>query len=101
MRSRYSAYALHEYKYIIATTYPKSPLYQKNQKLWLESIQSFCAKTQFIKLEIIESKLEEKESYVTFIAYLKQGNQDASFKEASRFLKENGQWYYTEGKIVA
>lgn len=96
MRSRYTAYALHEYKYIIDTTHPKSPLYLKDTKLWLNQIQSFSINTQFIKLEILDSTLGEHESYVTFKAYLKQGTSDASFTERSRFLKENGQWFYYE-----
>ncbi len=99
MRSRYSGYALHQYEYIISTTHPKSPLYLKDRNLWLNQIKHFSANTQFVRLEILDSSLEELESYVTFIAHLKQGNKDASFKEISRFLKENGQWLYFAGRI--
>ncbi len=47
----------------------------------------------------MDSKLGDLESYVTFVAYLKQGYRDASFQEISRFLKENNEWLYIEGII--
>lgn len=97
MKSRYSAYALHQTDYIIATTHPKSLLYLRNYWRWKEQIQHFSTLTKFLRLEIIDHHLGEVESYVTFIAHLKQGEADASFKEKSRFLLEHSKWFYFEG----
>jgi SEC-C motif-containing protein len=97
MRSRYSAYALDQPEYIMLTTHPKSPLYLKDKTIWSKQIRHFTMNTQFLQLKILDSKVGELESYVTFMAYLKQGGLDASFKETSRFLKENDQWLYLMG----
>lgn len=99
MKSRYSAYAQHQYDYIISTTHPKSPLYMANAILWRTEIKKFSTATQFVKLEIFDYKAGPLESYVTFGAYLRQGDRDVSFKETSRFILENQAWFYVEGVV--
>lgn len=83
MRARYSAYALSLVDYIVQTTH-------SSRKLDLEAIQNFCATTQFVGLEILDTS----EDTVTFKAILKQGKIDTSFVETSTFVKENGRWVY-------
>lgn len=99
MRSRYAAYALNLPEYIIKTTHPQNPAYQKNQKKWASEILTFCETTQFCGLEILDFTQNENEAFVSFKAILKQNEQDASFKEKSRFVKENGQWLYFNGTV--
>lgn len=89
MRSRYAAYALKLADYIMDTTDPQSPHYEKNRSKWKENILDFGT-MQFTGLDI----LEEKEDIVTFKAHLKQGNQDLSFTEKSLFTKKDGSWLY-------
>lgn len=100
MKSRYSAYARHQYDYIMSTTHPKSRLYLKNQVLWRNEIKRFSSATKFIKLEIFDYSPGTTESFVTFGAYLQQGEADISFKEISRFILENHKWYYMDGQLV-
>lgn len=97
MRSRYSAYALHLPEYIIKTTHPNNPSFIKDTTFWKRSISEFCSLTNFENLEIREFLDGEKEAFVTFFAHLKQGNQDVSFQEKSRFLKVKKQWFYHSG----
>jgi SEC-C motif-containing protein len=91
MRSRYSAYALHNIDYVMRTTHQA---YRKKGAQWRKDLEQFSKTTQFIGLEILEDLPGEKESFVTFRALLEQGGNDLSFTEKSRFLKEKGAWYY-------
>lgn len=99
MRSRYSAYARGIASYIMSTTHPSSPWYLKDRRTWLNQIRQFCAELSFNKLEILNSSLGDKESFVTFVAHLSRGAQDLTFTEKSRFLKEGNAWLYIEGEI--
>jgi len=95
MKSRYSAYAAGESRYIIATTHPDNPDYKEEQKAWREEIDLFCRHTAFLGLEILASMEAEREATVTFIAKLSTGE----LREKSRFLKEEGRWLYLDGVI--
>ena len=92
MRSRYCAYAINNYKYIIKTDY------NKNEDI--DSIKDFSQNTTFQNLKIIEFIDGLEESYVTFKATLSSNNNDCSFTEKSRFIKENNIWYYIDGIML-
>ena len=92
MRSRYSAYALGLVDYIIQTTHP-----QNEQPLSRETIEQFCATTEFKNLEIFNVEEEPEKSQVTFRASLMSQGQDISFVEESLFEKVDGQWLYRSG----
>ncbi|MCH9812183.1 hypothetical protein K0U07_05445 [bacterium] len=96
MRSRYSAYALNLYEYIIHTTHTKSPHYEKDLLQWKESIADFSRRTTFVGLSI----LEHSKDMVTFHAKLLQNGKDASFTEKSFFENENGTLKYFQGSRV-
>lgn len=89
MRSRYTAYTLHNADYIYNTTFPTERKYH-NKK----DILSWAKSCTWIKLEIISAS----ESVVEFKAYYL----DSSLKmqvhhERSFFEKQNGSWYFKEG----
>jgi len=73
MRSRYSAYAAGESRYIIATTHPDNPDYREADKAWREEIDLFCQHTVFLGLEIMAFVEGETEATVTFKAKLSSG----------------------------
>lgn len=100
MRSRYAAYALGLANYIIMTTHPDHPDAKRNREQWLKEILQFSKQTQFIKLEILKDEEGEKESFVTFVAHLKQSVRDATFTERSYFQKIDNRWYYLSGKVI-
>lgn len=93
MRSRYSAYAFGLTDYIMKTTHPDNPDFTENHTQWTEEILHFCNVTDFLGLKIIEVSEGTEKAYVTFEASLSSG----ILKEKSRFLKENGKWYYVDG----
>ncbi len=96
MRSRYSGYALKKPDYIMLTTHPLNPSYTQDRKRWRQDILKFC-QFHFDRLEILDFTDGDTTATVTFIAHLRQGNRDASFKEKSLFEKVNGRWLYKEG----
>lgn len=102
MRSRYSAYALGNVRYIMETTHPDSPYYQKNKSAWIKSLKTYTTQTAFIGLQVHEatSGEDEKTGFVSFTAILLQNGRNASFTEKSRFLRVNNRWLYVDGEIT-
>ena len=93
MRSRYSAYALKLANYIIETTDPASPHFQKNLSAWRKNILAF-GNLNFTGLDILEAK----DDTVAFKAHLKDGSRDASFIEKSLFTKKSNRWLYLKAE---
>jgi SEC-C motif domain protein len=100
MKSRFSAFATQNSKYIIFTTHNKNPDFTDDLKSWEEDIINFSKNTRFEKLEILDFTERELESFVTFKATLFQNNEDVSFIEKSRFLKVDGKWQYVDGQFI-
>src|SRR4051812_11236618 len=93
MRSRYTAYALGNIDYIIATTHPRHAEICRPLEERKKEIEQFCKGTLFRKLEI----LEVSETAVTFRATLSEGGKVFFLSERSAFEKVNGRWYYLSG----
>ncbi len=89
MRSRYAAYALGEADYILTTTHQKNSVQQS-----IASIKEFSENTSFDGLAILEHVTDGDHAIVKFHATLKQGEQDASFTETSRFERVFDLWLY-------
>ncbi len=101
MRSRYSAYALHNSSYIIKTTHPDNPAYRPhNEAAWRADIETFCRTTRFANLDLLLTKggNTPDEGWVTFKASLFQGEQDISYIEQSFFQCHEGLWKYVSGE---
>jgi len=90
MRSRFAAYALGLVDYVIDTTDPSGPQWVADREAWRQSIERFSANTTFQGLRI-EGHTEDT---VAFHATLEQMGQDASFRENSRFVQQDGRWLY-------
>jgi len=95
MKSRYSAYAVGDAKYIIKTTHPENPEYQEELKAWQKSIENFCKENSFLGLEIESYEQAKEYSFVTFKAYFAEGE----LCEKSRFVQNRGLWLYLDGEI--
>ena len=95
MRSRYTAYALNNLDYIMATTHPDSPHFSNNSFEWRRDLESFSLNTQFAGLQVLSVELDT----VTFRATLLElavPKRDISFTECSLFRRVNGRWLYVE-----
>ncbi|MGZ3633179.1 MAG: peptide deformylase [Parachlamydiaceae bacterium] len=98
MRSRYVAYVLNLPDYIIATTHPGSPYYQDNRTTWKRNLAQFSERSTFHKLEILDFQENGDSAMVVFVAYLSQGEEEATFTEKSYFQKVKGKWLYLRGE---
>ena len=92
MKSRFSAYALGDIKYIIETSLDKNL-----DEAELKRFSKYC---EFVNLKILEFTDAMSESCVTFRATIFCEKTDSSFTEKSRFLKIDGKWLYSDGEII-
>lgn len=99
MRSRYSAYALKNSSYLIATTHPENKeaiKYKNNPILWEESITAFCDKITLENLEILNTGTDSIGPFVQFqITCLNAAtSKELIYKELSHFAKLDNRWLY-------
>lgn len=102
MRSRYSAFCEHDINYLIASLHPSKR--QSDDKEQLSTSMQDC---QWLSLKIINTlngSASDLDGEIEFIAhYTQQHNQPqlGSLHERSRFVKEQGQWFYVDGDLFA
>ena len=100
MRSRFSAYALELYDYIISTTHPGGPQFESDRLRWHMQLQKFSSQTVFEGLQIRTEEKGPIQAFVSFHASLKQHGRDASFSERSLFVLHKGRWLYHSGEPI-
>lgn len=96
MRSRYSAHVKQLVQCIIDTYHPSCHAEEFRDGI-VESTE-----LEWRKLKVLSSHLSTMspyEGFVSFKATYSANNQLHQLKEHSRFLKENGKWYYIDGEI--
>ena len=90
MRSRYSAFAIGDEDYLAATWHPSS----RPADLSLNPDQ------KWVSLEIVartKGGLLDTEGTVEFRASYRIQTQKGEQHEVSRFVKEDGRWFYVDG----
>ncbi|KDE37917.1 YchJ family protein [Kosakonia radicincitans] len=94
MRSRYTAFVLHQTEYLIKTWHPSCEAHAFRQQ-----IEAGFADTHWLGLTVFEHAdgVNDNEGYVSFAARFQEKGKSGAIIERSRFLKENGQWYYIDG----
>ncbi|NJM32919.1 MAG: hypothetical protein HC848_08790 [Limnobacter sp.] len=91
MRSRYSAYVLGLKNYLLATWHPGTRP-QASDDLGLSESK------RWLGLEVRRAFQTGTEGQVEFVARYKPASAPAGrLHETSRFVLENGQWFYVEG----
>ena len=91
MRSRYSAFVLHHFNYLIETHHP-------DFLLGLTEKQLAEINTQWLGLEIISSKQQAEKAEVTFKAWFIENNKIDAIYECSSFVRQHERWLYTQGQ---
>ncbi len=97
MKTRYSAYAFSNLRYIIKTTHQENQDFTTDIKSWEKDILDFSKNGEFRDLEILEFIDGETEAFVTFCATIFINNKNASFVEKSKFYKVDSKWLYHSG----
>lgn len=94
MRSRYSAFVMKDTDYLISTWHPNC-----QAATFRPEIEAGFAHTQWLGLTVFEHAAgkNDSEGYVSFIARFNEDGKAGAIIERSRFLKENGRWYYIDG----
>lgn len=89
MRSRYSAYVMRLYDYLLAT--------------WHDSTRPSSldeAPTRWLGLEVRRHEpIDQTHARVEFVARYRVDGRGHRLHEISRFVREGGRWYYVDGEI--
>lgn len=94
MRSRYSAYVLGLEDYLLRTWHPST----RPASL---DLQDGKVRTTWLGLKVLRSQSEADRAVVEFVARYKVGGGSARrLHETSRFVCEEGRWYYVDGDVA-
>ena len=92
MRSRYSAYVLKLEAYLVATWHPDT----RPSELDLTADD-----TKWLGLEVKKHALQDaSHATVEFVARYRVAGKGHRLHELSRFVREDGRWYYVDGDMV-
>ena len=93
MRSRYAAYVLGREDYLLATWHPAT----RPADLALEAEP----KPKWLGLEVRRHMVTGNDAAtVEFVARYRIGGRGHRLQETSRFVREDGRWYYVDGDIA-
>lgn len=90
MRSRYSAYVLGRDDYLRRTWHASA----RPQDATLADTQ-----TKWLGLEVRRHEQQGDQATVEFVARYKIGGRAQRLHEISRFVREDGNWYYVDGSF--
>jgi SEC-C motif-containing protein len=95
MRSRYTAFVLKNFDYIVETTDPelRDLLDHDANRDWMNS-------STFSGLKVLNSAQSGSSGTVEFIAHYRRAGIDHAHHERSQFRKHRGRWYFREGSAV-
>ena len=91
MRSRYSAYVLERADYLLATWHPCTR----------PATLDFEPGAKWLGLELRRHRvMDHAHAEVEFVARQRVAGRAARLHERSRFVREQGRWYYVDGDIL-
>jgi SEC-C motif-containing protein len=105
LRSRFSAYALKQFDYLINTTHPNNPEYKTNKNAWRKELQANTQHTKFIHLTILPTEqlilLSANQTCITFrVTSSTKNSEFQEMIETSLFEKLKDKWLYKECKSI-
>jgi SEC-C motif-containing protein len=89
MRSRYSAFVIGDTDYLLTTWHPS----RRPASLALD------AGIRWLGLEVRRHRPDGDRATVEFVARSKLGGRATRLHETSRFVREDGRWFYVDGDI--
>jgi SEC-C motif-containing protein len=92
MRSRFSAYFINDYQYILKTYTPAN-----RSKLTINKLATSAQDTQWLSLQVLAHQTQENTAKVEFKAFYKMGISYFVMHEISSFAFEAGNWLYADG----
>lgn len=96
MRARYSAHVVEHIDFILDT-------WHTSQRHLLDKahIAQWSHNSEWLKLNVVATEHGTPYSYVTFIAVYRDGKEVQFHHEHSRFVFEQGRWWYLDGEASA
>jgi SEC-C motif-containing protein len=92
MRSRYTAYTLLREDYLLATWHTST----RPEKLGLAE----DASSKWLCLQVKRhEQIDDTHAVIEFVARYKIGGRAHRLHEVSRFVREDGRWFYVEGDL--
>ena len=105
LRSRFSAYALKQFDYLINTTHPSNPEYKTNKNAWRKELQTNTQHTKFVNFEVLPTEqfilLSANQTCITFkVTSYTKNNELQQIIETSIFENLKDKWLYKECKSI-
>jgi SEC-C motif-containing protein len=94
MRARYTAYVRSDIDFICESHHP-----EKRDQFNKEEAQSWSKDSEWLGLNILESSENGDEGEVLFECSYQIENEQHLHRERSSFKKQNGLWYFFDGKL--
>ncbi|AHG65614.1 YchJ family protein [Advenella mimigardefordensis] len=92
MRSRYAAFVLDELDYLLETWHRSTRP---------ASLEPNAPGTQWLGLDVRgHAQQDDDHATVEFVARSRQNGRAARLHEVSRFVREDGRWFYVDGDFV-
>lgn len=92
MRSRYSAFALDQLDYLLDTWHVSTRP---------ENLEANAPGTKWLGLELRHhAQQDASHATVEFVARFRQDGRAVRLHEISRFVREDGRWFYVDGDFV-
>ena len=106
LRSRYAAFSLELPSYLAATTHPLHDDYDKDTVAWVQRLAKGLDASYFEGLRVLaQNAISENEHEITFEADVRPRDSPegagVTLHERSRFMREDGVWFYREGLDVS
>ncbi|HET6611234.1 MAG TPA: YchJ family protein [Kofleriaceae bacterium] len=98
MRSRYSAYVVHDIDYVFRTHDPKT-----SDDVDREASEKWSTQAEWQGMEVVSTEggqAGDKKGVVEFIARYRLKDQDFTHHEISQFERRDGTWLYLDGEMV-
>jgi SEC-C motif domain protein len=90
MRSRYTAYVLGRHDHLLTTWHPST---RPNDLATDPGVR-------WLGLEVKRHDVQDSNhEQVSFVARYREGGRGHRLQECSRFVRENGQWFYVDGDV--
>ncbi len=98
MRSRYSAYVVQNIDYVVDTHHEST-----KKELVREDIEAWSEEAKWLGLKIIKTDAgteKDEQGLVEFKCSYELDGKIQNHHEISEFVKENGTWFFREGRFI-
>ena len=98
MRSRYTAFTLKNWEYLVITSHPEEK--KEIAKLGPDLIEDGVVWQRLKIMNIRAGGHNDSEGQIDFIAYYTKDGHEQTLRESSRFYKINGRWVYSRKNSI-